>query len=59
MKDMLLPNPFFECHSLIARFLIHLGVEPEIAREDACMMEHDISEESFDALKKHIDSLIK
>ena len=49
----------FERHSLIARFLIHLGVDPAIAREDACMMEHDISEESFDALKKHIDSIIQ
>lgn len=48
----------FERHSLMTRFLIHLGVNPEIAREDACMMEHDISEESFEALKKHILNLI-
>ena len=49
----------FERHSLMTRFLIHLGVNPEIAREDACMMEHDISEESFEALKKHILNVIE
>ena len=48
----------FERHSLMTQFLIHLGVSPEIAKEDACMMEHDISEESFEALKKHILDLI-
>lgn len=49
----------YERHSLMTKFLIHLGVDPEIAREDACMMEHDISTESFEALKKHINSLIQ
>lgn len=48
----------FERHSLMTKFLVHLGVDPEIAKEDACMMEHDISEESFEALKKHILDLI-
>jgi len=49
----------YERHSLMTKFLVHLGVDPEIAKEDACMMEHDISTESFEALKKHIHSLIK
>ena len=49
----------YERHSLMTKFLVHLGVDPEIAKEDACMMEHDISTESFEALKKHINSLIK
>ena len=49
----------YERHSLMTMFLVHLGVDPEIAKEDACMMEHDISTESFEALKKHINSLIK
>lgn len=49
----------YERHSLMTQFLIYLGVDPEIAKEDACMMEHDISAESFEALKKHINSLIK
>lgn len=49
----------YERHSLMTEFLVYLGVDPEIAKEDACMMEHDISEESFEALKKHIHNLIK
>lgn len=49
----------YERHSLMTKFLIYLGVDPEIAKEDACMMEHDISTESFEALKKHINTLIK
>ena len=48
----------YERHSLMTNFLVYLGVDPEIAKEDACMMEHDISTESFEALKKHINSLI-
>ncbi len=48
----------FERHSLMTKFLVHLGVDPDIAKEDACMMEHDISPESFEALKKHIENLI-
>ena len=32
---------------------VKLGVDPEIASDDACRIEHDISPESFDALKKH------
>ncbi len=47
----------FERHEKLTDFLIKLGVNPEVAAEDACRMEHFISEESFAALKKHIDSL--
>lgn len=54
-----LAQSVYERHSLMTKFLVHLGVDPEIAKEDACMMEHDISEESFEALKKHINCLIK
>ncbi len=44
----------FEKHRIISRFLILLGVDEKIATEDACRIEHVISEESFNALKKHI-----
>ena len=43
----------YERHTLITGFLIALGVSPETAKEDACRIEHVISEESFDAIKKH------
>lgn len=43
----------YERHTLMTDWLIHLGVTPTIAAEDACRIEHVISEESFRALKEH------
>lgn len=40
-------------HRLLSEFLIHLGVDEETAREDACKIEHDISEKTFQAICKH------
>jgi len=42
-----------ERHTLLSDWLIRLGVSEEVAREDACRIEHDISEETFNILKKH------
>ncbi len=44
----------YERHTLFSDWLIRLGVDPEIATQDACKMEHDISAESFEAIKKCI-----
>jgi len=44
----------YERHTLISNWLIHLGVDKSIAVEDACRMEHVISTESFNAIKKHV-----
>ena len=49
----------YECHNLLKDWLIYLGVEPEIAAADACKMEHDISPQSYEAMKKCILSLLK
>lgn len=46
----------YERHTLLSSWLTQLGVDPQIAAEDACRMEHVISAESFAAIKKHIDS---
>jgi Mn-dependent DtxR family transcriptional regulator len=46
----------YERHRLISAALIKLGVSEEIALEDACRIEHVISSESFDAIKKHISA---
>ncbi|MBQ3108395.1 MAG: metal-dependent transcriptional regulator [Clostridia bacterium] len=43
----------FERHTVLTKMLIALGVSEETAREDACRMEHHISEETFDAIKAH------
>jgi len=44
----------FERHTVISNILMALGVPEHIASEDACKMEHVISEETFNALKRHI-----
>ena len=42
-----------ERHELLTEWLTRLGVPVEIASEDACKLEHVLSKESFDAIKKH------
>ena len=44
----------FERHELISSWLMRIGVSEETALEDACKMEHVISPESFEAIKKFI-----
>jgi DtxR family Mn-dependent transcriptional regulator len=44
----------YERHTLIADWLINLGVDENIAIQDACRMEHVISAESFNAMKDHV-----
>ena len=43
----------YERHQYLTRFLVDIGVSPDVAAEDACRMEHVISDESFRAIKKH------
>ena len=43
----------FERHTILSNLLIRLGVPPTVAAEDACRIEHAISDESFEALKRH------
>ncbi|MBO7356959.1 MAG: metal-dependent transcriptional regulator [Lachnospiraceae bacterium] len=44
----------YERHKILSKCLMALGVSEEVALEDACRIEHDLSEESFQALKKHL-----
>ena len=46
-----------ERHTLISSFLISLGVNEDTASEDACKIEHVISDESFDAIKKYAEKV--
>ena len=45
----------FERHTLISGMLIRLGVDPKVAADDACKIEHAISDESFQALKRYME----
>ena len=47
----------YERHTVLTDFLCSIGVEKEIAAEDACKIEHDISSESFGAIKRLMEKL--
>lgn len=44
----------YERHQLLSAWLIQLGVDEKVATADACKIEHVISAESFEAIKKHV-----
>ena len=44
----------YERHCLLTKWLTALGVPEDIASEDACKIEHDLSNETFEAIKRHI-----
>ena len=45
----------YERHTLLTSFLVRLGVSQETATEDACRLEHVLSDESFAAIKRHAE----
>ena len=47
----------YERHLLLSKLLIRLGVDPETARADACRIEHDISPETFEAVRRSVESM--
>lgn len=51
-------NKIYERHRVITALLTALGVDPEVAADDACKMEHHISDESFEALKRHAEQFV-
>lgn len=53
-SGMAIASKIYERHTLFSNWLANLGVDPEIAAEDACRIEHVISDESFEALKRHV-----
>lgn len=50
-------STIYERHVLLTEYLTNLGVDPKIAAEDACRIEHVISEESFDKIKEHATAM--
>ena len=47
----------YERHTVMSQLLIRLGVDPEVAAEDACRLEHAMSDESFEAIKRHLETM--
>ena len=53
-EGMIIAERTYSRHKILTDFLLSIGVSEENAREDACKLEHDFSEESFDALVSFI-----
>ncbi len=49
----------FERHTVLSQLLVRLGVSEETATADACRLEHAISDESFEAIKRHMADHMK
>lgn len=56
-KGMKIAETMYERHTAISNWLIALGVNPQTAVDDACRIEHVISAESFEAVKKFISDI--
>lgn len=49
-----LANKIYERHTIITKVLTEIGVDEQIASQDACRIEHVLSDESFEAIKNHM-----
>ncbi|WP_294374712.1 metal-dependent transcriptional regulator [uncultured Clostridium sp.] len=56
-QGTVIAEKIYERHTLLTKFFIQIGVDEKIASEDACRIEHVISEESFQAFKKFTSDL--
>lgn len=54
-EGMKIASMIYERHKVLSAWLMHLGVDQKTATDDACRVEHDLSEKSFAAIKKFIE----
>ena len=57
-EGMAIAARIYERHRTLTAFFMYLGVSEEVAREDACKVEHDLSEETYEAMKRHAEKYI-
>ena len=50
-EGKIVAEKIYERHKILTEFLVSIGVDPQIASDDACRIEHHISDESFEAIK--------
>ena len=55
---MEIATKIYDRHKMLKKFLIMLGVDQELAEDDACKIEHDISNETYEALCNHVDGFM-
>ncbi|MBQ8612840.1 MAG: metal-dependent transcriptional regulator [Ruminiclostridium sp.] len=56
-KGRAIAEGIYERHNIISKFFMDIGVSRETALADACKIEHDISDETFECIKKHIENM--
>lgn len=56
-KGAEIADRIYERHKVLTGMFESLGVPPEVAKEDACKIEHYISQESFDKIKEHYEKM--
>lgn len=54
-KGMEIADKIYTRHKKLTDFFVSLGVDPAVAEDDACRIEHDLSDETFDAICAHIE----
>ncbi len=56
---MKIASSVYERHKTLTRFFVYLGVDEETAREDACKVEHDLSDATYRAMKRHAEAHLR
>ena len=54
-KGYAIARKIYDRHQVLTKYLVQIGVPADIAREDACKIEHDISEETFAAIRSRVE----
>lgn len=57
-RGLTVAKKIYERHTVLTELLVRLGVDREIASEDACRIEHAISDDSFQAIQAHINKYL-
>lgn len=59
-EGLKIAEKILERHEILTDILIYLGVDPKVSEDDACKIEHDLSDETFDAIRKiYLDKIKK
>lgn len=56
-KGRAIAEKIYERHNVMTAFFEYIGVDPDVAEQDACKIEHVISDETFEKIKEHASSL--
>lgn len=57
-KGMAIAASMLDRHKALTSFLVMLGVDKAVAADDACKLEHDLSEESYSAICDHVKNFV-